>query len=99
MPDPGDYGVIYWLSSMLIMLAVLLCFLRICIGPTLADRVVALDLIVNMVISWIAIYSVITGRPIYIDVIIAMALIIFLGTVSFARFIELQSYRKRKKNG
>lgn len=90
--------MIYWLSLGMIMLAVLLCFLRICIGPTLADRVVALDLIVNMVICWIAIYSVMTGQSIYIDVIIAMALIIFLGTVSFARFIEWQSYRKRKNN-
>lgn len=88
----------YWVSLGIIMLAFAPCFLRMCMGPTLADRVVALDLIVNMVISLIAIYSVITTQSIYIDVIIAMALIIFLGTVSFAQFIEWHSYRKRTKN-
>lgn len=72
----------------LIAISTLICFLRIIIGPTLADRIIALDLIVNILISAIAVYSVVTQRPVYLDLVIAMALIIFLGTVSFAKLIE-----------
>lgn len=81
----------------LITISTLLCFLRIAIGPTLADRIIALDLIVNILISAIAVYGVVTQRPIYLDLVIAMALIIFLGTVSFAKLIESGARQKQLK--
>jgi multicomponent Na+:H+ antiporter subunit F len=64
------------------------------IGKTLSDRVIALDLTAYQLISIIAIYSVILNQPVYIDIVIALALIIFLGTVAFAQYIEWQRYKK-----
>jgi len=89
--------IAWYLSLSLVMLAVVFCFIRIIIGPTLPDRVVALDLTANLLISFIAIYSVITNQSVYIDVVIALALIVFLTTVAFANLIAYQSSKKRNK--
>ncbi len=85
-----------YLSLSFIMLSVVFCFIRIIIGPILPDRVIALDLTANLLISFIAIYSVITDQSVYIDVVIALALIVFLTTVAFANLIARQSSKKRK---
>lgn len=92
-----QFGHIVWyLSLSLVMLAVIFCFIRIIIGPILPDRVVALDLSANLLISFIAIYSVITNQAVYIDVVIALALIIFLTTVAFAKLITWHGIKEHK---
>ncbi len=61
---------------------------RLLIGPSLPDRVVALDLIAYIVIAFIATYSISTGTADFIDAAIVVALIAFLGTAAFARYIQ-----------
>ncbi len=57
-------------------------------GPSLPDRVVALDLIAYIVIAFIATYAIYTGTPDFIDAAIVVALIAFLGTTAFARYVQ-----------
>lgn len=71
----------------------LIIFIRFLIGPTLPDRVIALDLLLTTGIGIIAIYSVTTNQPAFLDIAMIMALIAFLGTVAFAYYLE-----KREKN-
>jgi multicomponent Na+:H+ antiporter subunit F len=52
------------------------------------DRVVALDLIGILSIGLMALYAVETGEALFVDVAIIVALIAFLGTVAFARYLE-----------
>jgi len=61
---------------------------RLLIGPSLPDRVVALDLIAYVVIAFIATYSIFTGTSDFIDAAIVVALIAFLGTTAFARYVQ-----------
>ena len=91
------FSFLHSFSLGLIMLAVVFCFIRMIIGPMLPDRVIALDLTANLLISFIGVYSVITDQAVYVDVIIALALIVFLTTVAFANLIARQSYKKRNK--
>lgn len=72
----------------LLILAIFVAFVRLVRGPSLPARVVALDLMGSLVVGFIAIYSVATDQPIFLDVAIVLALIGFLGTVAFAYFIE-----------
>lgn len=67
---------------------ILLSVVRLILGPTLPDRVVALDLITILAVGTTAAYSVTTGEAAYLDVAIVLALISFLGTVAFAFYIE-----------
>ncbi len=69
-------------------LAMLLAFARLVRGPTLPDRVVALDLIGTMGMGIIAVYAIARNLPVLIDVAIVLALLSFLGTVAFARYLE-----------
>jgi multicomponent Na+:H+ antiporter subunit F len=71
-----------------ITVAMVAAFYRVVAGPSLPDRVVALDLIGLLSVSMIALYAVASGQSLYLDAAIALALISFLGTVAFARFIE-----------
>jgi multicomponent Na+:H+ antiporter subunit F len=71
----------------------LLVFIRFLIGPSLSDRVIALDLLITIGIAVIAVYAVITNRPSFLDIAMIFALIAFLGTVAFSYYLE-----KRKKN-
>lgn len=57
-------------------------------GPSLADRAVAFELFVLILLSSIAYLSVFTGDTLYFDVGIVVALISFVGIIIIARFIE-----------
>ncbi len=69
-------------------LAMVLAFVRLARGPTLPDRVVALDLIGTLGMGMIAAYAMARDLPVLVDVAIVLALLSFLGTVAFARYLE-----------
>jgi multicomponent Na+:H+ antiporter subunit F len=72
-------------AAMLVALA--LALWRLVRGPSLPDRVVALDLIALVVVGFTATAAIGTGEPVLLDVAIALALIAFLGTVAFALYV------------
>ncbi|MBB4065760.1 cation:proton antiporter [Gellertiella hungarica] len=67
---------------------------RVVRGPTLADRVLALDMLTAIAIGFMAVFSILTGYSLYIDIAIALGLVGFLATVAFARFILTRPGRK-----
>ncbi len=86
------------ISLILLSLSTLAVFIRLLIGPSLPDRVASIDVIAMLVICFIAIFSLTTHHSIYLDIVIALALISFVGTVAFAQFIEFQlSHDKDEK--
>lgn len=62
--------------------------LRLVCGPSLADRVVALDLLGFVILAFIAANILQSGETIYLDVLTVSAIVLFLGTVAFARYLE-----------
>jgi multicomponent Na+:H+ antiporter subunit F len=72
----------------LIALAMLPVFLRLLRGPSLTDRVVALDLITTISVAMSALYATIHDAPVFLDVAILVALISFVATIAFARYVE-----------
>ena len=72
----------------MIALALLLVFVRLARGPSLADRVIALDLIAVLAVGLIAMVTLETDQPVFLDAAIVLALVAFLGTVAFGRYLE-----------
>ncbi len=72
----------------ILSMTVVLAFVRLFRGPTLPDRVVALDYLTTVGIAVMAVYATVTNRIVYLDVAIILALISFLGTVAFAYYLE-----------
>jgi multicomponent Na+:H+ antiporter subunit F len=71
-----------------LVLALFFAMIRLAKGPSLPDRVMSLDLMGAIVVQMIAVYAVATDEPEFLDAGIVLALIAFLSTVAFAKFIE-----------
>jgi multicomponent Na+:H+ antiporter subunit F len=82
-------------AAMAMLLAAMVMLLwRLAKGPAAADRVIALDLLSVLVVAFLVILSIHTGKTTYLDVAIAYACIAFLGTIALVRFI----HRSGRKN-
>lgn len=94
MNDAGLLSI-PWLAPALFAIlvsAMLLAFVRLMRGPSLADRVIALDLMAWLTVALIIVYAVTTGQGLFVDVAIVLALVSFLGTVAFARYLEWRAF-------
>ncbi|MEM8849314.1 MAG: cation:proton antiporter [Pseudomonadota bacterium] len=80
-------------SFALVMLSVILAMIRLIIGPSLPDRVVALDTMTILIVAFCGLFALDTGSLAFLDVAVVLALIGFLATVALARFVE----RKRQR--
>lgn len=75
------------ISLIILTISFFIISIRIIRGPTLPDRVLALDMLVAVGIGFIAAIAIRTGYYLYIDVAISLALVSFLATIAFARYI------------
>ena len=66
---------------------------RLIVGPTLADRVVAIDLIGFIAIALLCLFAIASGGDSLLAIALVAALILFLGTASFAVYIERRGGR------
>ncbi|WP_298818534.1 cation:proton antiporter [uncultured Roseibium sp.] len=80
-------GVSVHIALVLLTISFVVIVIRTVKGPSLPDRVVALDMLVAVGIGFIAAMGVLTGYYLYIDIAITLGLVGFLATVAFARFV------------
>ncbi len=64
------------------------CLYRIIRGPTIADRMVGLDIFGILVVGICAILSILTGRMFILDIGIAWIILSFIGTLTLAKYLE-----------
>ena len=79
---------IYMIAGLIALAGVVIAFIRLILGPTAADRTVALDAMTIITISLITWLGYMQGRKIYLDVAMVYALISFIGVVAVARYLE-----------
>ncbi|MCS6816951.1 MAG: cation:proton antiporter [Blastocatellia bacterium] len=72
----------------ILVAALFLAFVRLLRGPTLPDRVVALDLLSTLCVGLSAVYAIAAQNPVFLDVATLLALISFLGTIAFAQYVR-----------
>jgi len=65
-----------------------LCFYRVIMGPTVADRVVAIDILGIIVVGICVVLSISTGKSFLIDIGIAWIILSFIGTLTMAKYLE-----------
>ena len=82
----------------MVMAAVVLAFLRLARGPSLSDRVVALDMMTVLIVAFCGLFAISTGVPAFLDVAAIVALIGFLATVALARYVERRTVRERRES-
>lgn len=79
---------VIYLTFAILSLSMIIIFVRLIMGPTLPDRVVALELLASVIVAMIGAYAIYTDTSSFIDVAIVAALTAFLAAVGFARFLE-----------
>ena len=82
------------IAMVMILLGLAVAFIRLAIGPSLADRVVALDMMTITIIAFCGVYAVLVDDPSFLDVAIVLALVGFLATVALARYAERRFERE-----
>lgn len=78
------------LSLLVVGLSLLMIVWRFLRGPTLADRVVALDTLTAAAMGLIALVAIRSGFSLFVDIAVVLGLVGFLATVAFARFLLAQ---------
>jgi multicomponent Na+:H+ antiporter subunit F len=90
MTPTGGLHLLLAVEVALAMVAVgiLLAVVRLVKGPSLPDRVVAVDLIANLAVAVLGLLAVRFDEPALLQPAMVLALVAFLGTVAFAHYIE-----------
>jgi len=79
---------LWFLSAFILMLWIFLSILRLILGPTAPDRVVALDTINTLIVALMIILAVAYNQIIYVDIAIVYALLSFVTTLYIAKYLE-----------
>lgn len=88
--------VVYVACLVLLALAVLLVLTRIEQGPSMLDRTVSLDVVTAGLMGFVAIVGAMTRRTDLIALMVALALVGFISTVTIARFAAAESDEERR---
>ena len=75
-------------SLSILALAILGCTYRLIKGPSMPDRIAALDAIGINLLAIIAIVSLLLDTQVFIDIILVIGILTFIGTTAFARYID-----------
>jgi len=78
----------FLIALTMLAMAAGMTFIRLAKGPTLPDRVIAIDLIGVLLICLLVLMAGATAQQAFLDVAMVVALISFVGTVAYARYIE-----------
>ena len=76
------------IAIIVLLLAFALAFIRLLKGPTVNDRILALDLIASIIMAFVLCYSVLINNAVYIDITIVISLISFIGTIAISTYLK-----------
>lgn len=72
----------------LLLVCSFLCLYRISKGPTVADRIVGIDILGIIMVNFSAIFTFATKVDYYMNISLSWALLSFIGTIALSKFLE-----------
>ena len=92
------FHFILQLSLVFIAISMLILIYRVIKGPSIPDRVIALDAIGTNLICMIAILSILLDTSMFLEVILLIGILSFTGTVAFSKFLEKGEIIENERN-
>ncbi|BBK28682.1 MULTISPECIES: Na+/H+ antiporter Mnh1 subunit F [Staphylococcus] len=83
-----NYSIIIIIALVIVSLSMLAMLVRVILGPSLADRVVALDAMGIQLMAIVALFSIFLGTTYMIVAILLIGILAFLGTAVFAKYMD-----------
>ena len=92
-------AMMFVVASVAILVTMALALLRALLGPTVYDRVLAMNMFGTKTVLIIAVLGFLTGRPDFLDLALLYALINFIGTLAVLKFFEYGDLGRRLDQG
>ncbi|KGR75680.1 Na(+)/H(+) antiporter subunit F1 [Ureibacillus manganicus] len=89
---------ILFIALALFIVAIFLILYRVIVGPSMPDRAIALDTIGVNFISTIAIVSIVLSTKAFLEAILILGILAFIGTIAFSKYIERGDIIERKRD-
>lgn len=80
--------MMFAVSSLSILLVMVIALARAFVGPSVYDRILAVNMFGTKTVLFIAVYGFLTGRPDFLDIALVYALINFIGVIAVLKFVE-----------
>lgn len=80
--------IVLYIAFIFLMAAMIITLIRLFKGPSVNDRIAAMDLIASIIMGVILVYSVLINNAMYFDVPVIISLISFIGTIAVSTYIK-----------
>lgn len=92
------FAYILYLCFMILAISTIGCLYRLAKGPSVPDRVIALDTIGINIICFVALLSIQLSTSTFLEIILLIGILAFIGTIAFSKFIERGVVFERKRD-
>ena len=89
----------FYVASISILVSFILVLIRLFLGPTLYDRVLALNAFGTLAVLMISVLGFLFGRPDFLDIALLYALLNFIGTIAILKFFRYKQIGDKKALG
>ena len=79
---------LFSVASIAVLVSMALSMIRALIGPTVFDRILAVNVTGTLTVVLIAVYGFLDGRPDFLDIGLLYALINFIGTIAVSKYVK-----------
>ena len=76
------------LALLFMVFAMIPCVYRTIKGPTVPDRVIAVDAMTTVIVGMLGVYSFVQGSVFFMDVALVLSIISFVGTVTISKYLD-----------
>ncbi len=80
----------YGVAALAVLISMALSMIRAFVGPTVFDRILAVNVTGTLTVVLIAVYGFLDGRPDFLDIGLLYALINFTGTIAVTKYVKFQ---------
>ena len=89
----------FYVATISIIISFILVLIRLFLGPTLYDRVLALNAFGTLAVLMISVVGFLFGRPDFLDIALLYALLNFIGTIAILKFFRYKEIGDKKALG
>ena len=89
----------FYVATISILISFILVLVRLFLGPTLYDRVLALNAFGTLAVLMISVVGFLFGRPDFLDIALLYGLLYFIGTIAILKFFRYKEIGDKKALG
>ena len=89
----------FYVATISILISFIMVLIRLFLGPTLYDRVLALNAFGTLAVLMISVVGFLFGRPDFLDIALLYALLNFIGTIAILKFFRYKEIGDKKALG